>query len=95
MDQPVNMKTILGWLAIAFVVWWVIAQPTGAAHVVHNIGAFLKAAAQGLSNFFASTPSGKNGKPVPWWEWVLFFLGPALIVFGVTGMLVRGWFRNR
>jgi hypothetical protein len=50
----VNMKTILGWLAIAFVVWWVIEQPTGAAHVVHNIGAFLTAAAHGLSNFFAS-----------------------------------------
>jgi hypothetical protein len=50
----VNMKTILGWLALAFVVWWVIEQPTGAAHVVHNIGAFLTAAAHGLSSFFAS-----------------------------------------
>jgi hypothetical protein len=50
----VNLKSILGWLAIAFVVWWVIEQPSGAAHVVHNIGVFLTSAAHGLSNFFAS-----------------------------------------
>jgi hypothetical protein len=50
----VNINTILGWLALAFVVWWVIERPTAAAHVVHNIGAFLTSAAHGLSNFFAS-----------------------------------------
>ena len=49
-----NLKSIIGYLAIAFVVWWVIEQPSGAAHVVHNIGAFLTSAAHGLSNFFAS-----------------------------------------
>jgi hypothetical protein len=50
----VSLKTILGWLAVAFIVWWVIEQPTGAAHVVHNIGTFLTTTAHGLSNFFAS-----------------------------------------
>lgn len=49
-----KIQTILGYLAIAFVVWWVIEQPAAAAHVVHNIGAFLTSAAHGLSNFFAS-----------------------------------------
>lgn len=49
-----NLKTILGWLALAFVVWWIIEQPSAAAHVVHNIGVFLTSAAHGLSNFFAS-----------------------------------------
>ncbi len=49
-----DIKTILGWLALAFVIWWVIEQPAAAAHVVHNIGAFLTSAAHGLSNFFAS-----------------------------------------
>lgn len=49
-----NLKSILGWLAIAGVVWWMIRQPAGAEHVVHNIGAFLTSAAHGLSNFFAS-----------------------------------------
>ena len=49
-----NLKSILGWLALAFVVWWIIEQPSGAAHVVHNIGEFLTSVAHGLSNFFAS-----------------------------------------
>ncbi len=49
-----DIKTVLGWLALAFVVWWVIEQPAAAAHVVHNIGTFLTSAAHGLSNFFAS-----------------------------------------
>ena len=49
-----NLKTILGWLAVAFIVWWVIEQPTDAGHIVHNIGTFLTTAASGLSHFFAS-----------------------------------------
>ena len=49
-----NAKSILGWLALALVIWWVIEQPTSAAHVVHNIGTFLSSAAHGLSTFFAS-----------------------------------------
>ena len=49
-----NIKTVLGWLALAFVLWWVIEDPTAAAHVVHNIGTFLTSAAHGISNFFAS-----------------------------------------
>jgi hypothetical protein len=50
----VNLKTVLGWVALAFVVWWVIEQPTAAAHLVHNIGVFLSNAAHGLASFFAS-----------------------------------------
>ena len=50
----VNLKTVLGWVALAFVIWWVIEQPTAAAHLVHNIGAFLSTMATGLSNFIAS-----------------------------------------
>ena len=49
-----NIKTVLGWVALAFVVWWVIEQPAAAAHLVHNIGTFLSNAAIGLSNFFKS-----------------------------------------
>lgn len=49
-----NLKSILGWLALAAFVWWVIEQPSGAAQIVHNIGIFLTSAAHGLSNFFAS-----------------------------------------
>jgi len=50
----VDLKTVLGWVALAFVVWWIIVEPAAAAHVVHNIGAFLSSAAHGLSTFFAS-----------------------------------------
>ena len=49
-----SLKTVLGWAAVAFLVWFVIEQPTAAAHIVHNIGTFLTTAAHGLSNFFAS-----------------------------------------
>jgi hypothetical protein len=57
----VNFKTILGWLALAFVVWWIVEDPVGAAHVVHNIGTFLTEAAHGISNFFASLEGTVRG----------------------------------
>jgi hypothetical protein len=50
----VKPKTILGYLVIAFIIWWVVQQPTSAAHLVHNIGTLLSEAAHGLSNFVAS-----------------------------------------
>jgi hypothetical protein len=50
----VNLKSIAGWLALAFVVWWILVEPTAAAHVVHNIGAFLSSAAHGISTFVTS-----------------------------------------
>jgi len=45
---------IVTYLAIAFIVWWVIQQPASASHLVHNIGVLLSQAAHGLSNFVAS-----------------------------------------
>jgi len=50
----VKLGTVLQWLVIAFIVWWVIQEPGNAAHLVHNIGSFLTTAAHGLSNFVAS-----------------------------------------
>jgi len=50
----VNLKTILTWALVAFLIWWVIQQPTQAAHLVHNIGSFLTEAASGLSHFVSS-----------------------------------------
>ena len=49
-----KLSKILTYVAIAFVIWWVIQQPTSAAHLVHNIGTLLSEAAHGLSNFVAS-----------------------------------------
>jgi hypothetical protein len=50
----VNAKSILGWVVLAFIVWWILVEPAAAAHVVHNIGAFLSSAAHGISTFITS-----------------------------------------
>ena len=49
-----KLKTILGYAAIAFILFFVIKYPTAAAHVVNNIGNFLASAARGIAQFFAS-----------------------------------------
>jgi hypothetical protein len=50
----VKLGNIVKWAIVAFVVWWVVQEPTHAAHLVHNIGTLLSSAANGLSNFFTS-----------------------------------------
>jgi hypothetical protein len=50
----VKPRQIITYLAIAFVIWWVIQEPTSAAHLVHNIGSLLSQAANGVSSFVAS-----------------------------------------
>jgi len=50
----VNIRQIITYAAIAFLIWWVIQEPTNAAHLVHNIGTLLSSAATGLSHFVAS-----------------------------------------
>jgi hypothetical protein len=50
----VKLKTILTWAGVAFLIWWIIQQPTAAAHLVHNIGGLLTTAAGGLSHFVSS-----------------------------------------
>ena len=47
-------RQIITYAAIAFLIWWVIQEPTNAAHLVHNIGTLLSSAATGLSHFVAS-----------------------------------------
>jgi hypothetical protein len=53
-EAAVKFRTILMYLFIAFVIWWIIQQPTNAAHLVHNIGTLLTDAANGLSHFVSS-----------------------------------------
>ena len=53
-EAAVKPRTILLYLFIAFLIWWVIQQPTNAAHLVHNIGTLLTDAANGLAHFVAS-----------------------------------------
>lgn len=47
-------KQIVTYLVIAFVIWWLIQQPTSAGHLIHNIGALLSQAAHGMSTFISS-----------------------------------------
>jgi hypothetical protein len=50
----VSVKSIVGWIVLAFIVWWILVEPAAAAHVVHNIGAFLSSAAHSISTFVTS-----------------------------------------
>jgi hypothetical protein len=49
-----NLKTVLTWSAVSFVLWWLINQPSSAAHLIDSIGAVVNGAAHGLSNFVAT-----------------------------------------
>ena len=48
------MKKVLTWLAVAFVVFYVIQRPQDAAGIVKSAGAALGDAAASLSAFVAS-----------------------------------------
>jgi hypothetical protein len=50
----VKPKQLVGYAAIAFVLFFVIKDPTGAAHIVSNIGDFLSSVARGFSSFLDS-----------------------------------------
>lgn len=64
LTNDMSPKTIIGWMASAFIVWWAIEQPANAAHLAHKIGAFFSSAAAGLSAFFASIPTSMIIIPV-------------------------------
>lgn len=49
-----SIRQILTYAAIAFVIWWVVEQPSNAAHLIHNIGTLLSSLASGLSRFVSS-----------------------------------------
>ncbi|WP_219418832.1 hypothetical protein [Pseudonocardia nigra] len=49
-----NVKKAAGWTAMAFLVWFVVAQPSGAAGTVHGMGNMMQNAAEGMSTFITS-----------------------------------------
>lgn len=50
--QPgLKIKTLVQWLLIAFVVWWITTQPSNAGHLVDEFGSLLSRAADGLARF--------------------------------------------
>ena len=48
------MSTPVRWLLIVFVAWWVIKDPTSAAHMVSRIGDFATHAATSLTAALSS-----------------------------------------
>ena len=47
-----NVKKILGLLAIALLIFFVVTQPASAAASVQNIGGILRDAANSITSFF-------------------------------------------
>lgn len=52
-----NLKKILGFLAIALVIFFVITQPSGAAGTIDSIGSMLTNAANSVVSFFTQVVS--------------------------------------
>ncbi|WP_177212900.1 hypothetical protein [Geodermatophilus ruber] len=50
----VNLKKVLTWLVVAFVVFYVIQAPESSAEIVRNAGQALGDAASSLANFVGS-----------------------------------------
>jgi hypothetical protein len=48
----VNVKKIVGLIAIALLIFFVITQPNGAAESVQNMGGILRDAAESITSFF-------------------------------------------
>jgi len=48
----VNVKKIVGFLAIVFLIFFVVTRPNSAANSVESIGNFLTDAGSSLSTFF-------------------------------------------
>lgn len=48
-----NLRRIVGFLAIALIIWFVVTQPDGAANTLQNIGAILRDAADSVTRFFS------------------------------------------
>ncbi len=53
-EVAVNLKRVLVWLAIAFVVFYVIQQPESSAQMVKNTGEALGDAASSIAAFVSS-----------------------------------------
>jgi len=53
-EVAVNLKKLLVWLAVAFVVFYVIQQPEASAMMVRNAGEALGDAASSLASFVES-----------------------------------------
>jgi hypothetical protein len=53
-EVAVNLKKVVTWLVVAFVVWYVIQAPEQSAQIVKNAGEALGNAATSFANFVGS-----------------------------------------
>jgi hypothetical protein len=49
-----NVKKVLGWAVVIFLAWFLITNPTGAAHWMTNLLNALKGIGNSLATFFSS-----------------------------------------
>jgi hypothetical protein len=49
-----NIKKVLGWATVIFLAWFLITNPTGAAHAMTNLLNALKGIGNSLATFFTS-----------------------------------------
>jgi hypothetical protein len=59
----VNVKKIVGLLAIALLIFFVITNPTGAAGSLQSVGATLQGWAESITTFFTSLVGGGTTSP--------------------------------
>jgi len=50
----VNVKKVVGWAIVIFIAWFLISNPTGAAHAATNMLNGFKSAGDSLATFFTS-----------------------------------------
>lgn len=48
------LKKVLQWALLAFVLWWIVTQPTGAAAFARSAGSWLATAATGAGHFLSA-----------------------------------------
>lgn len=56
--MPPKAKTLVVWIVVAFLLYWVVTKPERAADVLHGIGGFIGDVFSGTSSFFSSLANG-------------------------------------
>jgi hypothetical protein len=91
LTSEMSLKTRIGWMAVAFIVWWTIEQPTNAAHLAHNIGTFFSAATAGISAFLASIPTSTIMIPILVIASVMALVVALIVIRRLTQSARRRW----
>jgi hypothetical protein len=53
-SRNMHIRSILGWASVIFLVFYLVADPTGAAHAMTNLGNALRGVGESLATFFTS-----------------------------------------